>query len=71
MAVVEPVDRVMQPRMRVDVATAWQRIVDVLGPAFFFKRAQYQLLNWRRHSEPLDDRAVNGQLAPPGIPAWL
>ena len=37
LAAVEPVDRVVQPRMGVDAATARQRIVDVLGPVFFFE----------------------------------
>src|SRR5208337_5454508 len=55
---VEPMDRVVQPRMGVDVAKAWQRIVDVLGPGFFFKRTEDQLLNLRRHPEMLDDHVA-------------
>src|SRR5271157_3343235 len=55
---VEPMDRVVQPRVGVDVATARQRIVDVLGPGFFFKRTEDQLLNLRRHPEPLDDHVA-------------
>ena len=42
---VEPMDRVVQPRVGIDVATARQRVVDVPGPAFFFKRTEDQLLN--------------------------
>ena len=41
---VEPTDRVVKPRAWVDVATAWQRIVDMLGPGFFFERTEDQLL---------------------------
>ncbi len=55
---VEPMDGVVQPRMGVDVATARQRVVDVPGPAFFFKRTEDLLLNLRRHPETLDDHVV-------------
>jgi len=40
---IEPMDRVVQPRVGVDVATAWQRILDVLRPAFLFKCTEDQL----------------------------
>ncbi len=46
---VEPMDRVVQPRMAVDAATARQRVVDVTGRAVFFKRAEDHFLNSRRH----------------------
>src|SRR5208337_2469442 len=55
---VEPIDRAVQPRGGVDVATAWQRIVDLLGPGFFFKRTENQLLILRWYSEPLDDHVA-------------
>jgi len=54
---VQPTDRVVQPRMGVDVAPARQWIEDVAGPAFFLERTQDQLLRSRRHPEPLDDHA--------------
>jgi len=69
LAAVEPLDRVVQPRTGVDVDTARQRIVDGLGPGFFFKRTEDHLLNLRRHPETLDDQAAQAQLAPQRIPA--
>ena len=58
LAAVESIDGVVQPGARFDLATDWQRIVDVVGPAFFLKGAEDHLLISRRHPEPLDDLTV-------------
>ena len=71
LAAVESIDGVVEPGSGVDVAADRQRIVDVIGPAFFFKRVEDHFLVLRRDAEPLDDLAVQTELAPHGMPARL
>src|SRR6266404_9838889 len=71
LAPVEPIDRVVQPGRRVDVVSCGQRIVNVLGPPFFFEHAQNCLLIPRRHAKPFDDLGRQEQLPPNRIPTRL
>ena len=61
----------MQPGTGIDILADRQGIVDVFGPAFFFKRTEDRLLISRRHQVTLDDRAIQTQLTPRSIPERL
>lgn len=58
---VEPIDDVVQADLGVDVVIAGEWIVNAVGPAFFLKRGQNDLLVTCRDSKSLDRHAPQRQ----------
>src|SRR5712691_1513613 len=72
--VVQVMDGLMQPVLRIPAGLRGQGVVDVRGPALLFEGRQNRLLLGSRLPEPLHDLAPAAQLTalgvPPG-PCWV
>jgi hypothetical protein len=55
---VQSINRVMKSGWCIDLVRYGQRIVNVLGPAFFFEDTQNGFLVPRGHSIPLNDQSA-------------